>query len=166
MKNSIVYRPHQSDIYFAWTILAVGILSFVALAHCLPAFNAVSCLYTGMGILSMWLAKTLFDSSQRRLVFEPEGIRLTDSKNNNHLVPWNKYIYAYFERNYKGHLFLVLSPQVLHLQQAKSFANQAANTSKVFVDNVCVIYLNNSPTSLEIEKIIKQTVLHVGIYQV
>lgn len=166
MNHRIIYRPYQSNIYFAIAIIACGIFSLIALGHCLLVVKPITFLFAGMCILSFWLAQMLINSAQQRLIFEPEGIHATGGKNNGKFVPWNKFTYAYFERNYKGHLFLVLSPQMLHSQQTKSLTNRGANTSRIFVDNACVIFLNNSSTSLRIEELIKQTVLHIDVYQV
>lgn len=165
MNNTIVYCPHRSDIYFAGTMFVVSILSFAALGHCLSDFEAVCYLYAGIGSLSLWLAKNLFNSSQLRLLFDREGIRVVGGKYDNQFIPWNKYIYAYYVQSYRGHLFVVLSPQVLNLRQAKAFANHGANTSKTCVDDVCVIYLNYSAMSLRIKELIDHNVLHIDNYQ-
>lgn len=165
MNNTIVYRPHQSDLYFAGAMFVAGILSFAAFGCCLSGFGAVCYIYAGMGSLSLWLAKTLFNSSQLRLLFEQEGIWIVGGKDDNKFIPWNKYVYAYYVRSYKGHLFLVLSPQVLSLRQAKAFANHGANTSKTCVDNACVIYLKCSAITSRIKELIGYNVLHIDIYQ-
>lgn len=165
MSNTVVYYPYQSDKYFSVATLIVGALSFVAFGHCLTDWVPACYFFGIIGVVALCLSRTLYDSAQICLLFEPEGIRLIGGKYQNCLfVPWNKCMYAYYTQNYKGHLFVILSQHELSSKQTRTLANQSANAYKICVESKYVIHLNYSQTASQIKELINQTVQHINTY--
>lgn len=165
MSNTVVYYPYQSDKYFSVATLIVSSLSFVAFGYCLADWIPACCFFGVIGIVALWLSKSLYDSAQICLLFEPKGIRLIGGKCQNGLfVRWDKCPYAYYTQNYKGHLFVILSQYELSSKQIRMLANQSANAYKICVESKYTIHLNHSQTASQIKELINQTVQHVNFY--
>lgn len=165
MNDAIVYRPYKAQTWPLVFTLPVGILAFVGVGYCLP-FSAVSVLcLTGIGMACIWLTKVLYDSSKKAVFFEQNGLRIIGGSYFDYrYIPWEELTYGCYTRNYKGHLFLVLSPNVLSSKEAKHFANQGANSSRIFIDYVVVIYLDVLQDVSQIKKLIDNHVAQVDTY--
>ncbi len=160
MNDAIVYHPYKAQTWPLVFTLPVGILAFVGAGYCLP-FSGVSVLcLTGIGIVCIWLSKVLYDSSKKAVIFEQNGLRIIGGSYFDYrYIPWGELKYGYYTRNYKGHLFVVLSPNVLNSKEAKRFANQGANSSRIFIDYVVVIYLDALQDVAQIKNLIDS---HLG----
>ena len=79
-------------------------------------------------------------------------------------IPWDELTYGCYTRNYKGHLFLLLSPNVLNSKEAKRFANQGANSSRIVIDYVVVIYLDVLQDVSQIKSLIDGHLVQVDTY--
>lgn len=165
MNDAIVYRPYKAQTWPLVFTLPVGILAFVGAGYCLP-FSGVSVLcLIGVGMACIWLTKVLYDSSKRAVIFEQNGLRIIGGSYFDYrYIPWGELTYGCYTRNYKGHLFLLLSPNVLNSKEAKRFANQGANWSRIYIDYVVVIYLDVLQDVTQIKKIIDSQLVQVDTY--
>ena len=143
MNNITVYRPYKSQTWPLIFTLPVGILAFVGAGYCLSLSIITALCLTAVGIVCIWLTKVIYDSSKRAIIFEEMGLRIIGGSYFDYrYIPWEKLTYGCYVRNYKRHLFLLLSPNEFNANEAKRFANKGANSSHIFVDNVVVIYLD------------------------
>lgn len=163
MNDIIFYRPYKTQIWAMIFVVFVGILSFVGVGYCLPLLGlSVLCL-VGIGTACIWLTKVLYDSLNKAVFLEKEGLRIVgDTCSNHRYMPWNELTYAYYVKNYKGHLFLVLSPKVLNAKEAKHFANRGANSSRICIDNAVVIYIDMLQDVSQLRELIDRYVVHVS----
>ena len=97
----------------------------MGVGYCL-SFSGVGVLFLiGIGMACIWLTKVIYDMSKRAVIFEQNGLRIFDGGYLGYrYMPWEKLTYGCYIRNYKGHLFLLLSPNALNSKEAKYFANQ------------------------------------------
>ena len=165
MNDAIVYRPYKAQTWPLVFTLPVGILAFVGAGYYLP-FSGVSVLcLSGIGVACIWLSKVLYDSSKKAVIFEQNGLRIIGGSYFDYrYIPWGELKYGYYTRNYKGHLFVVLSPNVLNSKEAKCFANQGANSSRIFIDYVVVIYLDVLQDVTQIKKLIASHLVQIDTY--
>lgn len=140
MKDTIKYSPFQNEALFIPIPIIFQVLAFVIIGHRLPNFDFGSCFFLVNAVLSFWAAKRVYDASNIAVFFEPDGLRITGGSHKNYrYFPWNQFAYAYYTRNFKGHLFLVLSPRVLSKKQVKQYVNHSSIASKLCIDSVIVI---------------------------
>ena len=165
MNNTIIYRPYKTQTWLLFFTIPIEILTFVGAGYCLPLSGVSVLCLTGIGIASIWLTKVLYDSSKRAVFFEQKGLRIIGGSYFDYrYVPWGELAYAYYARNYKGHLFLVLSPNALSTREVKRFANQGATSSRIFIDYVVVIYIDILQDVSQIKELIDNHVVHVDTY--
>ena len=165
MNDITVYRPYQFHArVFPFTAF-ISLLALVATGYCIPYWKATFLLAT-IGVGGAWLTKYLSDTTKVVVVFEQQGVRILGDKHHNYrFVPWENLTYAYYTRNYKGHPFLVLTPNALDRKEAKHFANRGANTTRICIDGVLVIYMDIIQDVSPIEELIATHVEHVVTYQ-
>lgn len=164
MNDTIIYRPYKTQTWALIVTIPIGMLAFVGAGYCLP-ISSVGVLYlTGIGFVCIWLTKVLYDASQRTIAFEKKGLRIIGGSYFDYrYIPWEKLTYARYAKNYKGHLFLILSSDVLNHKAAKHFANQGANLSKIYIDGVVSIYIDNLQDVSSLRKIIENYVTHIDM---
>lgn len=165
MNDTFIYRPYKSH---AWTLpftTSVGLLAFVAAGYCVPYWGYNVLILAAVGIVCAWLTKLLYDSSNVAVIFEQEGLRaLGGNYNEYRYVLWEEVSYAYYVRSFKGHLFLVLTPNALSSKEAKHLANRGANSSRICIDSVLVIYIDIFQDVTKIKELIGNHVMHVDTY--
>lgn len=163
MNDVIKYRPNRSNSWFVPFMLICSIIAFVGIGYCLPKIGFPVYFLFVFGIMGFLLAKTLYDSSNIIIIFENEGLRIAGGKHNNyHYTLWEDINYAYYARNFKGHLFLILSPESLSQKQVKHFMNRGANTSRICVDSVMVIHIDELQDITKLRELINNKVLHIA----
>lgn len=160
--NTIIYRPYRIYKYFiAFTIIS-AFFFFIAFCFTLQDFGFYSFFSLVCCLLDIILTKTLYASSKISIVLDEYGVLIDDHK---HCIrkrfSWECFSNAYYQRNFKGHLFLVLSPYKLALNEVKSFVSRSANLSKIDFDEVIVIYINFLQKKSIIEEIVKQHISNI-----
>ena len=164
MNEIIIYRPYRSYAWFLPFIIPVGVLAFVAAGYCFP-HGGSSIFWTAIGIVCTWLTKVFYDSSNVVVAFEQEGLRIIGGRYNDYrYVLWDNVSNAYYVRNSRGFLFLVLSPKALSPKEAKNLANRGAHSSKMCIDNVVVIHIDDLQNASQIKERIVHKVFHVDVY--
>lgn len=164
MKDTIVYRPWRSYAWFLPFTIPVGMLALVAAGYCLPYSGYGVLVLATIGIGHTWLTKVLYDSSNLAVAFEQKGLRiLGGSYKDYRYILWEEVPYAYYVRNYRGNLFLVLSPKALSPDEAKKLAKRGG-ASKICIDYAVVISIDPSQDTSQIKRQIVHNVLHVDAY--
>jgi len=161
----ITYRPHKSYAYFTPFALTIALILFLTAGYYLPHMRYTGIILMLFGILSLWLTKSLYDSSNIVILFEQEGLRITGGKAKNYqYLLWKDITYGCYVRNFKGHLFLVLSPGELNPKIAKRLANIGANLSKICVDSSVVVYIDVTQNTSQLTEMVENHILHISSY--
>lgn len=116
------------------------------------------------GMVSLWLTKVIYDSLKRRVIFEQNGVRIIDGDSDCCYFSWEELNYGYYIKSYKGHLFLLLSAEMLNPEEAKRIVNKGANTSRILIDRVVVIYLDLLQDVSQVKEIISNHLVRVSTY--
>ena len=155
MDNLIVYRPYRFHYYCAFLSLCIGAFASVIMGCYLPTVDWFIIVWFAVLFLSVFFAKVLYDSSNITMLFEEEGLRIVGGKYADYsYFPWNMFTIAYYARSYKGHLFLVLSPEPLTQTQAKQYVNRSANLSKLQIKSAIVIHLDATQDVSKVKEIV------------
>ena len=77
MNDTIIYRPYRSHGWFVPFSIAIGILAFAVAGFCIPNMGLTIIFSTTVGILSLCLAKVLYDSSNIVVFFELGRVHTT-----------------------------------------------------------------------------------------
>jgi len=163
MNETINYRPYRTHGWFVPYLASIGILLFIFIGFCIPDRKLIVLILTIIEVFVIVSTKVLYDSSNVSILFERDGLRIVGGKHSNYrYIPWEKVSYAYYIRNYKGHLFLVLSLKELSSKEAKRFVNKGANTSKIYFDSVVVIYIDFLQNVEPIKEFISNHVVHIN----
>lgn len=165
MNDIITYRPYGSHARSLPFTVPVGMLAFMAAGYCLPFWGFESFILVAIGIACTWLTKVLYDSANTVVFFEKEGIRIAGGRYNNYrYIAWGELQYAYYVRNLKGHLFLVLSPRKLNQKEAKAFANQGGNSFKIYINYTIIMHIDFSSNASNVKEAIKKNISFIDIY--
>lgn len=165
MDNTFVYRPNHIDGWFVPFSVSIGILAFMLAGVFLQMGDYKSIPIVAFGIVSFWLSKQLYDSANVVVLFELEGLRIVGGRGKNiKYFPWTELPFACYSRNYKGHLFLVLSPKALSKTEAKRYVNRGANMSQTCVDSVVVIHISAIQTAEQLKSHIIRYVKNVSSF--
>lgn len=164
MNNICTYRPYRSHAWFLPFVIPVAMLAFVAAGYCFP-YVGVGVFWVAIGIVCTYLTKALYDSSNISVVFEQEGLRIVGGSYNDYrYLLWEEVSNAYYVRNFRGFLFLVLSPKALDSKAAKKLINRGANLSKICIDDVVVIHIDDLQNVSQIKELIDSHVVQVDTY--
>ena len=143
MNKTIIYRPYKLHTLLLLFTISIGTIAFVGAGYCLVLLESGFFVLVTVGVACIWLTKILYDSSNTAVFFEQDGVRIVGGSYNNYrYLSWAELTHMYYARNYKKHLFLVLSQRGLSAKEIKSFANRCANSSKILIDDVIVIYID------------------------
>lgn len=163
MNNTIIYRPYRSYKWFALFLLVTGIFEFVSVGFALHDAGLYIFLLVMLGILSVCMAKVLFDFSKTVVTFEQDGLRIFGCGRSPYsYLPWDEFSYAYYVRSYKGDLFLVLSPKAIGYKEAKKLVNRGANSSKMCIDSAVVIFIKTTQDIIQLKEFVSNHVSHIN----
>lgn len=161
MDHSVSYRPFRTYNCFVPFVSGTGVFFIICVGYCLFPPHWHMLMFLLISILCFWLSKVLYDSSNIIVLFEQEGLRIIGEKNNRHqYFSWTALEFAYYSRNYKGHLFLVLSPRELSQGEVKAYTNRGANSLRLCVDSVVVIYIDTIQNTKPIKDVVSKKVAH------
>lgn len=157
------YRPYLTHIFLSPLPVIYALISFVISGVCIADSLWHFIIFLVLGILCIWLAKILYDTSKTKIILEDNGLRIIESPHlEHHYIPWTTITHAYDFINFKGHSFLVLSPTELSKVEIKKFGSKGANSSKISIDNVVVIPIPPLKESANIKELINQKITSVG----
>lgn len=142
-RDCIVYKPFRTQFVFAPICGLIGMVFCFFSGMTLAENNGYAFGFALVSVLCLGLAKYLNDSANIAVILDDEGVRVLNEKGNKYfLVRWQAIQHGYYYNNYKGHMFLVLSPDVLSLEQVRNVVNRAAIKSKLHSSDGLVIYLD------------------------
>lgn len=158
MNNIFKYRPYRSMGWFVpfgiFLVISFLVLSGGYLFQNLFGDFAVLFL---IGILCIWLTKVLYDCSNITLIFEQEGLYIVGDKQVAHrYINWSELPCVYYAKSWKGFSFAVLSPEALDQKATQRYANRAANTGRISIDNAIVFPLDYSQNVSFIKEMIAE----------
>ena len=162
MVDVIVYRPFKLYIWLLLFTIPLGVIAFFASGFCVQYGSICTIVLFIIGIVCVWLTKVLYTSSNIVVLLEREGLRIMGSRYKDYrYVSWEEVLYAYYARNFKGHLFLLLSPRPLVSKEIKRFVSRSANSSKVCIDDVLVIYIDVLQDTTQLRERVAHSVLNI-----
>ena len=178
MNDITIYRPYKVH---AWTLpftVTVGVFAFVATGYCVPYWGYNVLILAVIGIVCAWLTKVFYDTSNLTVIFEQHGLRTIASRYDDcRYVLWEELLYAYYVRGYKGLLTFLngltsrykfwagrVSSNALSPKEAKRFANRGANSSRICIDSVFVIYIDIFQDASQLRELIENHVVHIDTY--
>ena len=165
MNDNIIYRPYKTQKWVLLLTIPVGILAFVGAGYCLSSSSAGVICFIAIGIICSVITKAIYDSSKRAVSFEENGLRIIGGNSFDYwYVSWRDLTHAYYTKSYKGHSFLVLAQNELSPKEAKHFANRSANSSRIYVDNVVVIYIDILQNVSKIKEVIGVHIADIYTY--
>ena len=160
-----IYRPYKLHAWILPFTASVVPLAFAVAGYCVPYWGYNVAILAVIGIVCAWLTKVFYDSSRLAVIFEQQGLRTIGCRYSDYrYVLWEELSYAYYVRSFKGHLFLVLSSNALSPKEAKRFANRGANSSRICIDSVFVIYIDIFQDASQLRELIENHVVHIDTY--
>lgn len=119
--SNLEYHPYRSHAWFIPFSTVSGVFAYIASVVALPNCPT-AVFFLGIGLLCTVLTKFLYNSAQTTISFESETLRIAEKGSNlRKYILGNELPFGYYIRNYKGHLFLVLSPEPVDKNDLKGF---------------------------------------------
>lgn len=157
MDSTIIFQPYQKQTWPLLFTVPISVLAFVCAGYFLYFSLIASICLLGVGIICTCLTKVVYDSSERFLSFERDGLRIVGCGHSDYrYMPWETLTHGSYVRNYKGHLFLILSPNVLNVKEAKRLVWRGANSSRICIDDTVVIFLDDLQNTAQIKELISE----------
>lgn len=165
MKENLSYRPYGCYIYFFVFFLIFGILCSAMAIDCLLTASDNALGFFFEAALFFILAIIAFVGSKMTVVFEDEGIRITEKlRKCDQYILWENLLYGYYA-SYRSHTFAVLSPEALTYDEARHYARRSSIKMKMCFDSIVIIPVGNTKKSQQVREIIKARVPYVGLYR-
>lgn len=153
VNKDFIYQPHRTQKYMSVFIAMQGIFLFVIAGAAIRDIGIATVFFIGIGFVAMYLAKELYDSSKITVFVCEDGLRIAGCKHESKYFPWDVFSYTYYAKNFKGFLFLVLSPDPLSTKAAKKLANRAAN---ICIGSAVAIHIDALQDTSQFEKMIRE----------
>lgn len=150
MKHTIY--PHRLNAYFA---IPTGLWAIICCYFCgqlLDSGNRPLAIgYLVFAGISLLLGKYLLDTAKYHVEFTDQGITVHQGENSPVFLSWNDLSCLCRSTSPKGHPCLILSAEPLDAARAKGLAKKSAWTSKLYVENAVVLFLQQqkNPEALE-----------------
>ena len=158
MDHPVIYRPFHTYRWFVPFVAGAGVLFAVFAGYGLIHPHWSVLILFLLSFVSFWLAKVLYEQSNIVVLLEQDGLRIVGDKRNSHqFYSWTAFEFAYCSRNYKGHLFMLLSSKKLDKREIKAYTNRGAISLSICVDPVVVIYLGTQSAEI-IKDVVAQKV--------
>lgn len=145
MKNEIKCRPYKVyiviSVIFVLVCVMLAAMSIFAISEKRIAdflIRGIACV--GFGLL----ARFCYNMSKITLSFESDGLTMRHIKGKKEMyISYQDYPYGCFCKSYRGHLYLVFSPDKLQEKQYKKIVNRSVWTNSIFVKRTIVFMINN-----------------------
>ncbi len=156
--NTIICHPYRNHKWFLPFTIVTGMLALTASGYCMPNFE-LSVMLVAVGIGCAWLTKYLYDTCLVAVLFDERGFQVFEGHCGNYrYFSWEGLPYVYDTRSFKGYPFLVLSSRKLNSKETKCLANRGANLSRLCIDDVVVIPMDNLENVAQIKELIDKSV--------
>jgi hypothetical protein len=162
MDDSIVYFPYRVLKYASLFFFLFGLFfTFILGKQTAPIFNLQGLIFVGVVIVCFVIAIYFYVASNYHIIFYNDGLRVFDLKHRNGIyLSWGELRYAYYVRNYRNFIGLVLSPNKLDIKRAKKFFN--LDITLLLIRNSCVIIPMPLAHPEKIEELIDSKVENVN----
>ena len=142
--QNIEFRPYRAHKVFLPPVITVTISAIMLIGY---SFADVSCavfIAIPIALLGSLFTKYFYDTSKIIIEAGDDGLRIIgESRNSYSYTPWEMLSYSYYQKNYKGFLFVVLSPEELGPKQVKQLVN-CGGRSRLNFNGVIVISIDNT----------------------
>lgn len=166
MNQSIFYRPYRYYRAFFYVAMVIHPLCFFAAGWSTSYIPAMIFLIA-IGCFFVCFAKYSYDLSNIVLCLDPDGVQVMNcTQSECARLSWEDFRYAYYITNFKGHLFIVFSPEMLMPQDVKRIMNRAANSTRICSNKFLVVHLDpllNPEKLKEITEQIDQHLQHISV---
>lgn len=158
MNVYIKYKTYKMYKFLLIFFILMSILSLVFIGDSLKNRAIYMLIVWGFFFLLFSVsAKYCYDLSKLTILFESEGIRLINVRDlKEHFISYQKFLSGYYCRSYRGHLYLVLSPELLTEKQVKKMVNRSVWLNTVYIHNAVLLLIHNA--SKEEKILIKEIV--------
>lgn len=163
MKHTIY--PHRLNTYFA---IPMGLWAIVCCYFCGQLLDnenkALAIGYLVFAGVSLLVGKYLLDTAKYHAEFTDQGIAVSQGTDDPILLSWSDLPCLCRSTSPKGHACLILSAEPLDAARAKGLAKKSAWTSKLYVENAVVLFLQQQkdPKALEAFLATRLTVTHLS----
>lgn len=135
----MTYRPYQAYRIISWLffILAIAFIFFAGVVIFSNICAGLIILFSG--VFFLLVAKWLYDTSNIVIILDMQGLHMIERKcKDSQYYSWETLSCAYYIRNFKNFLFVVLSSEKLSREEARFFVKRCENLSRICIDNVVV----------------------------
>lgn len=153
----VTYKPNRFNAVCApfFAFISIG---FLLLGLIYPNEDISTVVFSiTIGIFAAVLTVILYKSGKTKIIMDENGMQIYTTKNNTY-VAWEMLKFGYLSRDYKGNRCWVLSPEALNKKQAKWYANKGANTLRVYIEGVVVLFLDPIQNTSEMDGIIRKMI--------
>lgn len=150
------FYPYRNN----WYVLIFAVITMMAFL--LILFLYFNLLFLLFALINTWLIMFSYASLHTKILFCQDCFCVHDNKRKKTRdFTWEQVKYGYHTKNFKGHRFLLLSPNKLTEKQLRQYTNKSANTDRICIDAIVVLPIENSQYTSELEHFIlsKITVL-------
>ena len=159
MNISYLYHPYKSQGCIVPFVYCISAFAFVISGYCVSENVAAAVFWLILGSVCTFFAKTLYDSTKTTIAFSDRSFLITGDRHNCcHSFTWETFAYAYYCKNYKGHIFLLLSSKHLDENHVRKIINKSANSSKMCVDSFVVIHIDTTQDVSQLKALINNKV--------
>lgn len=158
----MTYRPYREYRVLSMFFIMFAIL-FVVFAGVIIFANVwAGLIFLFSGVFFLLVAKWLYDISGIVIILEQQGLHIVDRKHKDgQYYSWETLSCAYYIRNFKNFLFLILSPKKLSCEEASFFMKRCENSSRVCIDNVVVFRVDLSRDMPQLIDFVNDRVLYI-----
>lgn len=148
------FYPYKNN----WYVLIFSVLTMIAFSLMLFLyFNLLFLLLAGVNACLIIFS---YVSVHTKILFYEDRFRVHDNKRKKIIdFTWEQVTYGYHTKNFKGHRFLLLSPNRLTEKQLRQYTNISANTDRVCIDAIVVFPIENSQYTSELERFILSKII-------
>ena len=138
-----MYRPYQQGRILFWLLLIFALLCFFLSGFFIILDIRVGLIFLFFGLFFLIFSKFFYDISNIIIILESKGLRIIDRKFKDYKYYfWDRHSHAYYIRNYKNFLYLILSSERLSHEEAKFYVKRSETLSKVCIEDIVVFRLD------------------------
>ena len=158
----MTYRPYREYRVLSMFFIMFAIL-FVVFAGVIIFANVwAGLIFLFSGVFFLLVAKWLYDISGIVIILEQQGLHIVDRKHKDgQYYSWETLSCAYYIKNFKNVLFLILSPEKLSREEARDLVKRCEKSSRVCMDNAVVFCVNMSRDMLQMIDFVNDRVRYI-----
>lgn len=156
--------PKYNYKYVAILFLIIGLIPFVFALVFLYAKEMTGFWFMVISFsVFALMSKVLVEESKLKITFTNTALCIQhDKKSKKVSYSYDDYLYAYYCKNYKGQMFLILSESNLERKRVKSIVSYGGGVGATFYDSCVVIFIDESNKQIDdIKKHISEKIKNV-----